>query len=273
MTMIHTLVKRQPLITFFVLAYALAWLAWPLYASHLFPAPIFAFAPSLAAIIIVAVTDGKAGLQALFSPLTRRRVGWGWYVVALFAPIPLLLAAVYLNVLLGAIAPTAAQLAAWPMLGLFLLNFLLNPFGGAWEELGWRGYAQPRLQRGHSALTASLILGVLWAGWHLPLFFVGKIPWPNLLVVFFTGIIYAWLFNNTKGSVLIVYLAHAALDAAADFFVPFFSGADSVRFYWLMAAVLAVGAIIIVIRYGPTLVRKPAAQAEAAPLGQPLAAK
>lgn len=180
---------------------------------------------------------------------------------------------VYLNVLLGAPAPTAAQLAAWPMLGLYLLNFLLNPFGGAWEELGWRGFAQPRLQRSRSALTAGLIVGALWAGWHLPLFLGNMIPWPNLLVVFALGIIYAWLFNHTQGSVLIAYLAHAALDAAADFFVPFFSGADLVRVYWLMAALSAVGAVIIVIRYGPTLVRKPAAPVKAVAVAQPVAAK
>jgi uncharacterized protein len=270
MNSLRAFVKRQSLLTFFVLAYALAWLAWILYTVHLFPAPIFDFAPSLAAIIVVALTDGKAGLRTLFSQLTHWRVGWGWYAVALLAPIPFFLAVVYVNVLLGAPAPTAAQLAAWPTLGLFLLNFLFNPFGGAWEELGWRGYAQPQLQRSRSALTTGLIVGALWAGWHLPLFFVGKIPWPNLFVVFFIGIIYAWLFNNTKGSVLIAYLAHAALDAAADFFVPFFSGADLVRVYWIMVVLLVMIALILVIRYGPTLIRKPGAKVADAPLGQSL---
>lgn len=178
------------------------------------------------------------------------------------APIVFFLAVVCLNVLLGAAAPTAAQLAAWPMLGFFLLNFLLNPFGGAWEELGWRGYAQPQLQRSHSALMAGAIIGVFWVVWHLPLFAIGMLAWPNMLPVFVMGIIYAWLFNNTRGSVLIAYLAHATIDAAAEFFVPLFSGDDLIRVYWIMGALLAVAATVLVIRYGPALVAKPALPAE-----------
>src|SRR5690242_12774653 len=121
MNTLRTFVKRQSLLSFFILAYALAWLAWLLYAVHLFPAPIFAFAPSLAAILVVAMTDGKAGLRALFGQVTRWRLAWGWYAVALLTPIPFFLAVVYLNVLLGAPTPTMTQLAGWPMLGLYLL--------------------------------------------------------------------------------------------------------------------------------------------------------
>jgi membrane protease YdiL (CAAX protease family) len=159
----------------------------------------------------------------------------------------LFLAMVYLNVLLGAPAPSFADLGAWFSLAVLLLGFLINPFGGAWEELGWRGYALPYLQAGRSALSASLILGVLWAAWHLPMFITGLIHWPDALAVLGMSVVFSWLFNHTKGSVLIAFLFHAAIDAVAGHYILLFQGVDQVRMYWLMAAFFGVTAAAIVI--------------------------
>jgi uncharacterized protein len=245
--MFSSLAKRHPLITFFVLAYGISWLAAIPYAFGWFPVPLLTFGPSLAAVIVAALTSGREGLRQLLSRCLRWRVGLGWYAVALLSPIPLFLAMVYVNVLLGAPAPSASDIGAWYSIAVLLLGLLISPFGGAWEELGWRGYALPRLQTGRSALSASLILGLLWSAWHLPMFITGLIAWPNALAVVGMSVVFSWLFNHTKGSVLIAYLFHAAIDAVAGVYIPLFQGVDQVRMYWLMAGFTGLAAFVIVI--------------------------
>ena len=254
MSRISELVKRHPLVTFFILAYALSWWAWILYALGIFGGPIASFGPFLAAIVVLALTEGKAGLLDLFRRMIRWRVPPGWYAVALLIPVVLTSIAAALNVLLGAPAPSAAQLNAWPgILSTFALVVLIPGFGGAWEEPGWRGYAVPRLQHGRSALVASLILGFLIAGWHLPLMVTGQIHYSDFVQMFAVVIVVNWVFNNARGSVLIIMLLHAANNAVSgSFFSPMFSGADSVRQSWLLVLVWAVAAGLVIAITGPT---------------------
>jgi uncharacterized protein len=249
-----SLVKRHPIITFFVLAYALTWLAWPMWVLGFYPiAPVFSFAPFLAALIVLAITHGKGGVGGLLRRMVRWRVGLRWYAVALLLPVGLALAATLLNVLLGAQAPSSVELGGWTsLLVTFAIVLLIPGMGGAWEEPGWRGYALPRLQAGRSALLASLILGVLIAGWHLPLMVVGQVHYSDIVLIMGAVIIFNWVFNNAQGSVLIIMLMHAMNNAVSgSFFSPMFSGADSVRQSWLLAAVWCVVAIVVVVVAGP----------------------
>jgi uncharacterized protein len=254
MSRLSSVVKRHPLISFFVLAYALTWLAWPMWASGFYPiAPVFSFAPFLAALVVLAITHGKSGVGGLLRRMVRWRVGLRWYAVALLLPVGLALAATVLNVLLGAQAPSSVELGSWTSLLLtFAIVLLIPGLGGAWEEPGWRGYALPRLQAGHSALLASLILGVLIAGWHLPLMVVGQVHYSDIVLIMGAVIIFNWVFNNAQGSVLIIMLMHAMNNTiSGSFFSPMFSGADSVRQSWLLAAVWCVVAIVVVVVAGP----------------------
>jgi uncharacterized protein len=246
------LVKRYRLTTFFVLAYALSWWAWILYGLGIFPNPIASFGPFLAALVVLALTEGKTGVLGLFRRMIRWRVPPGWYAVALLLPALLAAIAAGLNILLGA-QPAAAQLSAWPQIfPTFALLLLIPGFGGAWEEPGWRGYAVPRLQRGRSALVAALILGALIAGWHLPLMVAGQINYSDIVLILAAMIVVNWVFNNARGSVLIVMLLHAANNAVSgSFFSPMFTGADSVRQSWLLALVWAIMAILVIAVYGP----------------------
>ena len=248
------LIRRHRLTTFFVLAYALSWWAWILYALGLFPNPIASFGPFLAAIIVLALTEGKTGLIGLFRRMIRWRVAPGWYVVALLLPAVLAVTATALNVFLGAQPPSAAALSEWTgLFSTFAIVLLVPGVGGAWEEPGWRGYAVPRLQHGRSALVASLILGVLIAGWHLPLIVVGQVYYPDIVLILAAVIVFNWVFNNAKGSVLIIMLMHAANNAVSgSFFAPMFSGADSVREAWLLALVWWVVAVLVIVIAGPT---------------------
>ncbi len=254
MSRLTSVVKRHPLITFFVLTYALSWLAWPLWASGLYPiAPVFSFAPFLAALVVLAITHGKSGIGGLLRRMVRWRVGIRWYAVALLVPAGITVAAAVLNVLLGARAPSAADLGGWTgLLPGFAVALLIPGLGGAWEEPGWRGFAVPRLQSGRSALLAALILGVLVAGWHVPLMVVGDVHWSDTVSIMGAVIVFNWVFNNANGSVLIIMMMHATNNAVSgSFFGPMFSGTDSVRQGWLLAALWCVVAIVVVILAGP----------------------
>ena len=250
-----SLVRRYPVTAFFVLACALSWWPWILYSVGLSPTPIVGVGPFLAALLVLALTEGKSGVMGLLRRMVRWRVGLQWYAVALLLPIVVILAAAALNVfLLGAQRTSSvADLGGWSsFLLLFLLSLLIPGLAGTWEEPGFRGYALPRLQFRYSALIASLILGVLWAFWHLPFVVTGEQIWIDaILFIIEWSIVYTWLFNNAKGSVLIVMLFHAMNNTFSSAFESqMFSGADSVNQAWLRLALWGVVAIVLVIVYG-----------------------
>jgi uncharacterized protein len=201
-------VKRHPIITFFVLAYALAWGFVPFGSFG-------AFAPLVAALIVIPLTQGLSGLRELGSRIIRWRVRWYWYALALGLPLAVHLATAGLNAATGAGVPSLT----FTSLSTFLLVFavrLVNPTDGPLgENPGWQGFALPGLQGfGYSPLLATMILAPLVAGWHLPLFFMeeGGLQ-PSVLVGGLVATVavtfwYNWLFNRTGGSVLLVILAH-----------------------------------------------------------------
>ena len=245
-------IRNHPLIAFFVLAYALAWSFWIPYAAGMSPNPVFAAGPLIAALIVTALIDGKSGLMALLSRMVRWRVELKWYAVALLLPLLVYLVAAFLNVLLGATVSLAESLGHWYFLFLLFPLYLLSPLSGALgEELGWRGYALPRLQAGQPALSASLILGVLIVGWHLPKFVADQIGWSETVGILAAAILFTWLFNNTNGSVLLAMLLHASGNTYPNFFFPMFVGADQVRLSWLVAAFFCLAALIVVLATGP----------------------
>ena len=231
---------RHPLLTFTILTLIISWLPVIPYSMGLFPGPLLACGPFIAAIITVAVVGGRKGLRSYFRRLIRWRVGVGWYVVALLAPMAGWALIAFVNVLLGAPAPSPDQLAGWPLIITATLIFLVNPFGGAWEEPGWRGYALPLLLRRHSALVASAVLGVIWTLWHVPLFLTGHVPWPDAAAVFALSFVFTAIYLHTAGSVLIAFLLHASINGAGEFFIALFAGADRVRMYWILVALCAV---------------------------------
>jgi len=253
MSYLVSLIRRYPLITFFVLAYALSWWPWVLYALDLSPQPIVGFGPFLAAIVVLLITRGKTGIVGLLRRMVRWRVGLRWYAVALLLPVAIELSAMVINVQLGAQAPSAAELGGWTgLFSTFAIVLLVPGLGGAWEEPGWRGYALPRLQTGRSALFASLILWVGIAVWHLPLMIIGEIHLSDIVFLLGFVIVFNWVFNNSNGSVLLLMLMHAMNNTISGSFIgPMFSGADSMRDAWLFAALWCAVAIVVVVVYGP----------------------
>ena len=252
---IRALVRRQALISFFVLAYALTWWVYPLLRISPFLGFFGLLGPALAAMVVVSITEGKTGLKRLLGRVVRWRVGIGWYAVALGLPAVITLGAAGLHLILG--APTALRLGQLSILEPIIFVLVLG------EELGWRGYALPRLLDGRSAVLASLILGVLWGFWHLPAFFIAGTPQYGLpfsaflLLTVAYSVIFTWVYLRTRGSVLIATLLHGAINFSQGFFL---AGIDPSREYWLLAAVYSLAALVLVSATGPNLSRKPQAE-------------
>jgi uncharacterized protein len=207
-------IRKHPLVAFFVLAYALSWWAWPLYAAGVPGEPFISFGPLFAAVIVVAVTAGRSGLRALAARMFRWRVRWHWYAVALGLPISVDALASAINVALGAPAPSFGPATPWYAVIMVFAIRLVNPLDGPLgEEPGWRGVALPHLQVTRSPLIATGILALLVTGWHLPLVLgSGSNPLPPfaLLGTFAGTFWFTWVFNHTNGSVLVTLIMHAA---------------------------------------------------------------
>lgn len=228
--------RRYPLAAFFVLAYGVTWLLWAPLVFAGVPAfsatrhvPTLAALPGVAvgvtgsALFMTWVTQGRAGLRRLFDRLRCWDVGLRWYAVALLlVPIgEVLLTAVVTGP--GALrALTPAALALYP--AAYAGHFI---FGPLFEETGWRGFALPRMQHRSGPLPGTLRLGLLWAGWH---FFLYLPAWLNagaigaavdaVIFVAFTvavSVLFTWLSNNTRASLLLAILLHGSFDGTATY--------------------------------------------------------
>jgi membrane protease YdiL (CAAX protease family) len=204
-----SLVKRHPIITFFVLTYAIGWGCIPFWTFQ-------AGSPLIAALIVIPLTQGVAGVKELGLRMIRWRVRWYWYAAAVGVPLAVLGLTVGLNVALGASAPSLASYGSVTTVLMIFAVRLINPADGALgEEPGWRGFALPGLQSTLSPLVSTLILGLLVTGWHVPILFLeeGALQ-PSIIVGFLLGSLavtffYTWLFNHTGGSVLMTLVSHA----------------------------------------------------------------
>jgi uncharacterized protein len=258
---LSSLIQHHPLASFFVLAYAMTWLLWtPLVVSGggsptgfgVVLAGLGSLVPSAVAIALVALLYGKAGVRTLLRRLLIWRVGVGWWLAVLsLSTLPL--GAVGLSVLLGGDAPDVADTIPGIVL-LFLFSIFPGSAGG--EELGWRGFALPHLQAARSALGASVVLGVVWGVWHLPLYLTGAegrplslfAPW--VLVTVALSIFLTWMYNGTGGSLLIVVLFHAAINLPLTVLLEPLEDQVAQPFL-ILVALLVLAAAVVVAAAGP----------------------
>ena len=255
-----SLVRRHPVLSFVVLTYAVAWLLWaPLV---IFPdrlpgqlalvlVLLGSFVPSAVGVLFTGLLRGKSGVRTLLGRLLRARIGLFWYLAAVALAVPAL-CAVWVSTLLG--VPTPVVVATIPAI---IVSFLFSIFPGSavGEELGWGGFALPRLQARRSALAASLIVGAAWGIYHFPLFLVGSPTRPlGLFLPFALGsvimsIFYTWMYNGTGGSLLIVVLLHATTNLPLTIvYAPL--GERVVGVFWLLDAMLALIAAVLIARTG-----------------------
>lgn len=210
MSSVSSVVTRHPIITFFVLSYAISWAFLPVESVRFLPS-----GPLFAALIVIPMTQGWAGLKVLGLRMIRWRVRWYWYAAAIGVPLAVHLAVVGLNFAAGAGVPSLSFTSLTTFLMVFAVRMVNPADGPLGEHPGWNGVALPGLQGlGYSPLVATAILAPLVAGWHLPTFFLeeGALQ-PSVLV---SGLVvtmavtfwYAWLFNHTRGSILLLVIAH-----------------------------------------------------------------
>jgi membrane protease YdiL (CAAX protease family) len=259
------------LLKFFFITYAVTWACFITVAriSH-GPRPVYppftlvsgflaflgTFAPSLVALGITARSEGRAGVRALLRPMFQWEVGARWYLFAI-AYLP----AIKLSVALAHRVITGA----WPRFGVepwFLITaaiLISTPVQGG-EEVGWRGYALPRLAERLGYARASVVLGLIWSTWHLPIFFIPgadkygqSFPVWTLQVVGLS-IAITWLYAHTKGSLLLTMLMHSAVNQTVGIVPsvnpnignPFTLNATLVM--WLTTAFLWITALYFLVR-------------------------
>jgi len=260
--------RKHPLFFFFLMAYAFSWIisipyvlsAWGILKGNftfMFILKPFV-GPTLAAIIMTGITEGKAGLLRLRNRLKQRRAGWQWYLFILLGIPALLLLGIIIQP--GTLASfqglTPALLVSYPV------YFIIVFFGVALpEEIGWRGFALPRMQPRYGPLWGTLLLGVLWCFWHLLYFLTpdhGGGPGTSFATfltnfsIFFVmvvaiAIIFTWVFNHTRGSIFISNLAHAAIDTPQLVWYPLFLAVDETRINLANLIAFGVPALLIVI--------------------------
>lgn len=228
---IITLIRRHPLVAYFVLACVISWVAVaPLIAAGLGltewnPSPSWhslgALGPMAAAVLVTAAMAGRSGLAEFWSRLARWRVGPVWWLLAV-SPVVLCAAAYFAMRIAGARLESFAALRSafanpvW-VSGMFLASLAY----GLGEEPGWRGFALPRLQHGRSALVATIILSVGWGLWHVPYFLYryhlqSVTEYVGFYLGLFAGAVWlTFLYNSTGGSTLLVVVWHTVWNAVA----------------------------------------------------------
>jgi CAAX protease family protein len=257
---LSNLIRQHPLANFFALTYAISWILWiPLVVSEDVPpsgptglglvlAGLGSLVPSAVAILLIAVLDGKAGVRKLLRRLLMWRVGVGWYLAVVLLS-TLALGAVGLSILLGGDTPDLDV-----TISAVVITFLLFIFPGSagGEEIGWRGFALPHLQADdRSALGASVVLGVVWGVWHLPLFLIGADIRPIgvfpawVLLTVAASVIYTWMYNGTGGSLLIVVLYHAASNLPLTIFLEPLEDQIAQPFLIYVALTILAAAVVV----------------------------
>ena len=251
--------NTKNLIAYFVLSYAISWaIGIPLALSaqgiipQVFPqwAHYFvAYGPMLAAMIVTFATQGKSGLQELGKRMVMWRVPVIWWLVAVSPLLIGFVVAVIFNLTTGSdvTVDDLGRVNFLPPLGIGALLLWILTFGIG-EETGWRGYALPHLQRNHSALTATIILAIFWALWHLPQFFylfnlAIAVGWG--IGLFAGAIVFTWLFNSSGGSILIVAVWHGCFNFMSA------SDAGSGILAAVVSMIVMVWAVLVIVIFKP----------------------
>jgi uncharacterized protein len=282
MNSIKAFIKKHPLLSYFALAFAISWGAVLFVAGGpggisanseasemqvTFLYPVLIVGPSVAGILLTALLYGRAGLSEFRSRLLKWRVGARWYVVALLTA-PLSVTAAVLALSLSSSEFVPSILTTSHKTSLLLMGIFAGLMVGIFEELGWTGFAIPRMKLRYGILGTGLIVGVLWGAWHFPPFFWGSgaasgtLPLALFLpVLLFTWlpayrVLMVWVYDRTE-SLLVAMLMHVSLVASNVILVPLATGVALVTYDLVWAAVLWVVVGAVAVANGGHLSRQP----------------
>ncbi|SRR5579875_2158295 len=265
---IKSLIQRHPVVSYFVMTYIISWLAALLVAAPqlvqgkplgqlqgilMFPAMLLG--PSITGITLTAVVDGRSGLRDLFARMGRWRVGIQWYALAILIP-PVVILAVLLTMRM-VVSPIYTP-------GQFVYGAGFGVVAGFFEEIGWTGYAYPKMREQRSPLAAAVLLGVLWGLWHMPVVdFLGA-AWPHgaywspfflafIALVTAMRVLISWVASNTQ-SVLLAQLMHASSTGFLATLSPSpLSPAHEALWYAVYAGALWLVVVLVAVTFGKTL--------------------
>jgi len=209
--------------------------------------------PTIAAVLTLLFLREGRDIGKLFIGWTRWNVGAGWILAALspFAVAGLIIL-VYLGFMGNPIVNPSPQTVFSGLLAVLLSGFLTGPSG---EEPGWRAFATPRLQQHLSALGASVVLGVIWALWHLPLWFLKGTPQfgspyaPFALSCVVQTVFFTWIFNNTRGSLAMASLLHFSLNVSLGL-IAVLGLVPMDKYLWIQSVIYAILAIVVICIFG-----------------------
>lgn len=263
----ETIVRRNPVVTFFALTFLISWtgalaVAAPNIIRHqpsswttgILTFPIMLLGPFTAALVLTGIVDGKRGLRALFFQVFRRSVPPAWFAALLIPPALVLSVLVFLQKFVSPIfAPNQ-----------FFAGVLFGIPAGFLEEIGWTGFAFRRMRSPSDGLAPAILLGLLWSLWHVPVInYLGTaIPHGSYWLPFFLAftlvmtamrVLIAWLYVNTKSLFLAQLLHVSSTGALATFSAAGVTAVQETMWYALYGAVLWVIVGIIVMRFGRPL--------------------
>jgi len=261
-----TYLESKNLVLFFIITFAWSWLLWipqvldtmgfEINIILLFLGNLAVFGPSVSAIIVTGIASGKDGIKKLLKKGWKHDFKKIW-LFPIFIIIPVISFLSLLMVIL--IEGDWVLNYGNPFTMFFPILFIIFFTGGPLaEEFGWRGFALDRLQSRWNALISSLILGLIWGVWHLPLHFIAGttqevIPfYQNLIIIMLSSVIYTWLHNNTGGSVLVAMLFHLTSNMSGAY-IPYWIS-DVGR--WMSFTFTLIVVAIILIIYGPKKLKK-----------------
>jgi uncharacterized protein len=261
--------SRHPLVFFFLIAFAGSWLVelpvvlsrtgtgllpytLPPVVSALTIAAATFTGPTLSAFVMSHATEGRQGPKNLLRRYVLWRVKLRWYLfVLLVIPASQVLGAIVLPGVPASYQPLTLGLVSGYPLALVSTLVLGGPLG---EEPGWRGFALPRLQAAFGPLVGSILLGVLWALWHLPLFWSGVWTPPTVanivmfvVMITFLTVVMTWVFNNARGSLLITMLMHASFNTFANKVVAPLFPAPLLEDYGLLPELVGFSAVALIV--------------------------
>ena len=258
MTDVREAVVRQgrwPVVLCIVLVFVFTWVVWVPRAAGVpvgVVGQLWTWMPAVAAVVAAALTGGRTALRDLGSRLVRWRVGWWWWLLVIAGPaaFSMLVAGVY-GLVGGSAAAAVPSVLTGSLVQIPLLLVILAMTDGLGEEPAWRGFVLPRMLAYGNALVASLVLGVVWALWHLPLQWTAgyaqfQLPsWLLVLDVSAKSVIFTWVFLRTRGSALIAIVLHAAMNVfvvspaevvTGDLLLPTLATATK----WVLVAVMVI---------------------------------
>ena len=247
---------KKPVSAFFILTFCISWIFWiPMIfmgAENSILRIAGTFGPIIAALLITGFKHGSGGIAELLKPFKIWKVGVFWYLFCLLSTAVLTLSSIWIYLSLDRNElvfndPTKLYL----VIPVFFYVLIFSVLG---EETGWRGFALPKLQEKYGALKASLIIGLIWGFWHLPLFFIDgnfhqDIPiWLFILQDVALSVVITWIYNHTRGSLLMVHLFHAASNTTLGVLpvLPMDTGGDLLPLY-ISFGLLIVLAIFIIL--------------------------